>query len=263
MPGQWDFYQCRLNGKPASVYLDMGLKKAAPQARRHALLVVRLHLRFPDPANGMATDTEYDTLVAIEDILTQALKDDFGAMYAGRITVDGRREFFFYSAGGGDIAGVAKAALAPYPHYRIEAWSQADPLWKQYLEVLYPKGAALRWIKDKAVLEALGARGDQPELARPVTHYSSFPSAGQRAAFSGSIENAGFVVSRLTDTGRAADARPYGVVYELVQSASLQVMSETRGLLTRLAEKHGGDYDGWECQLAAGDNARPWWRFWG
>lgn len=262
MPGQWDFYQCRLNGKPASVYLDMGLKTAAPQARRHALLVVRVHLRFPDPVNGMATDAEYDTLVAIEEILAQALKDDAGAVYAGRITVDGRREFFFYGAGAGDIAGMARAALSPYPNYRIEAWAQADPSWKQYLDVLYPKGAALRWINDKAVLEALGARGDQPQLARPVTHYAYFPSAGQRAAFSGSIEKAGFVVSRLTDTGRAADARPYGVVYELAHSATLQVISETRGLLTRLAEKHGGEYAGWECQAAGGGKGRPWWRFW-
>lgn len=264
MPGQWDFYQCRLNGKPASVYLDMGLKKTAPEPKRHALLVVRVHLRFPNPGNGMSTDAEYDTLVAIEDQLIEALKEDFGALYVGRITTDGRREFFFYSGGAGDVAGVAKAALSQFAGYRIEAWGQADPLWKQYLDVLYPRGASLRWIKDKAVIEALEARGDKAGMARPITHFSYFPSAGQRAAFTGSIENAGFVVKSLSDTGRAADVRPYGVVYELEQIASLQVVSETTGLLTQLTEKNGGLYDGWECPVTDGaPQGKPWWRFWG
>jgi hypothetical protein len=262
MAGQWDFYQCRLNGKPASVYLDMGLKKQAPDAKRHALLVVRVFLREPNPGNGMSTDAEYDVLVAMEDQLVQSFKEDFGAVYAGRITTDGRREFFFYSAGAGDVASSARAALSRYAHYRIEAWGQADPLWKHYLEVLYPAGQSLRWIKDKAVIEALEARGDQGAVVRPIIHFSYFPSAGERAVFTGSVENAGFVVNRLSDTGRAADERPYGVVYSLSQAATLAVVSETTGLLTQLSEKNGGTYDGWECEVVGG-KVKPWWRFWG
>lgn len=262
MAGQWDFYQCRLNGKPASVYLDMGLKQAAPDARRHALLVVRVLLRAPDPGNGMSTDAEYDALVAIEDQLAQAFKEDFGAVYAGRITTDGRREFFFYSAGAGNVGGIARAALSQFAGYRVEAWGQADPLWKQYLEVLYPKGRALRWISDKAVIEALAARGDQLALARPIRHFSYFESASQRAEFSRSVENAGFAVSSVSDTGRAADARPFGVVYELAQAPSLQVVSETTALLMQLSEKHGGTYDGWECEVVGG-RRKPWWKVWG
>lgn len=262
MAGQWDFYLCRLNGKPASIYLDMGLKKTAPEAKRHALLVVRILLRFPDPGNGMATDEEYDALLAIEDQLTQALKEDFGAVYVGRITTDSRREFFFYSAGARDVGSYARAALSGFPDYRVEAWGQADAAWSQYLDVLYPRGASLRWITNKSAIEALEARGDTIERARPITHFSYFPSASQRAAFTGSIENAGFTVSRLTETGRAADARPYGVVYQQAQSATLAVLSETTGLLTQLAEKNGGEYDRWECELAAGVKRKPWWRFW-
>jgi hypothetical protein len=261
MAGQWDFYQCRLNGKPASVYLDLGLKKNAPDAKRHALLVVRVFLRAPDPGNGMSTDAEYDVLVAMEDQLVQAFKEDFGAVYTGRITTGGRREFFFYSAGAGNVGGVAKAALSKYAGYKIEAWGQADPLWKQYLEVLYPRGRALRWISDKALIEALAARGDQLSVARPIRHVSHFASASGRAEFSGSVENAGFVVSSVSDTGRAADARPFGVVYELAQVPSLQVVSETTALLTQLSEKNGGTYDGWECE-PVGVRTKPWWKLW-
>lgn len=261
MAGKWDFYQCRLNGKPASIYLDMGLKKSAPRPKLHALLVVRVFLRYPDPGNGMSTDAEYEVLVAIEDQLAQALKEDVGAVYVGRITTDGRREFFFYSPGAGDFGSIARAALSAFPGYRIEAWGQADPGWKQYLAVLYPRGQSLRWITDKALIEALAARGDQGDVARPIRHVSYFPSASERAGFTGAIENAGFTVSGLPETGRAADPRPYGVAYQLSQSASLAVVSATTGLLTQLSEKNGGTYDGWECEVVGG-KARPWWRFW-
>ena len=256
MVGQWDFYQCRLNGKPASVYLDLGLHGAAPDRNRPALLVVRLHLRWPDPANGMSTDAEYDALLTIEDELIEALKLGLGAVYAGRVTTDGRREFFFYAAAASGLQGAAAV-----PGYRTEAWVQADPQWKHYFDVLYPRGAMLRSIADKAVVETLAARGDRPQVARPITHYAYFANATQRAAFTGSIEHAGFSVHRLTDTGRSADARPFGVVYTLTQGASLAAVSETTGLLMQLAEKHGGEYDGWECPVM-GTAKEPWWKFW-
>ena len=256
MAAQWDFFQCKVNGKPASVYLDMGLKRSMPDKRRHALLVVAIDLRHPHPANGMSTDVEFDALAAIEDHLIEALKEDLSAVYAGRITTAGRREFYFYA----NIESIARAALARFGAYRIKAWSQADPLWKHYAQVLYPRGASLRWITNRAVLEALAARGDRPEALRPVTHFSYFQSAGQRAAFMISVENAGFATKKLTDTGRAADARPYGLIYEIAQSASLAVITQTTGLLTQLSEKNGGQYDGWEAPVT-GAPPRPWWRF--
>ncbi len=257
MAGQWDFYQCKLNGKPASVYLDMGLHAGGPDTGRAQLVVVRLHLRFPDPANGLSTDAEYDALVTIEDALIESLRSALGAVYAGRVTTDGRREFFFYAAAGGALETAARV-----PGYRCEAWVQADPRWLHYFTVLYPRGAALRWIADKAQVAMLAERGDQAQVARPIRHTSNFQNATQRATFTGSVERAGFNVLRLTDTGRAADAHPFGVVYALAQAASLAAVSETTVLLAKLSEKNGGEYAGWEC-AAVGAQRKPWWRFWG
>lgn len=261
MAAQWDFFQCKVNGKPASVYLDMALRRSAPDKQRHALLVVEIGLLHPDSSNGMSTDAEFDALVAIEDQLAESLKEDLGAIYAGRITTAGRREFYFYARGAGNIESIAWAALARFPGYRIKAWSRADPLWKHYDEVLYPHGASLRWITNRALLETLAARGDTPATLRPITHYSTFPSAGERAAFMISVENAGFATKKLTDTGRSADVRPYSVVYEIAQSATLPVITDTTGLLTKLSEKYGGLYDRWESPVVRASR-RPWWRFW-
>jgi hypothetical protein len=261
MAGQWDFYQCKVNDKPASIYLDMGLKQDAPERARPAILVVWLYLRHPHPDNGLSTDAEFDVLVEIEDRLGDALMNAYDAVYAGRITTEGRREFYFYSAACAELEAVVKAALAPFGGYTIDAWGQPDSEWKQYLNVLYPKARSMRWMADKAVIEVLGERGDAPEIARPLTHYSYFPTSAGRDAFSAAIGAAGFTICKQTQTGPLGDARPFGVVYALAQTPRLNVVFETTELLMRLSEKHGGEYDGWECPVA-GPAARPWWRFW-
>lgn len=261
MTGQWDFYQCKVNNKPASIYLDMGLKQAAPDPKRPAILVVWLYLRHPHPDNGLSTDAEFDVLVEIEDRLCAALKRAYDAVYAGRITTEGRREFYFYSTACADIEATVRAALAPWGGYTIDAWGQPDQQWKQYLNVLYPKAASMRWMSDKAVIDVLGERGDVAEIARPLTHFSYFPTAAGRDAFSGAIAGAGFRICKQTETGPPGDARPFGVVYELTQTPKLAQVFETTELLMRLSEKHGGEYDGWECPVT-GPEKRPWWRFW-
>jgi hypothetical protein len=258
MRSKWDFYQCQVLGKPASVYLDLGLVPAPGQA---LLLIVWLDLRAPDPGHRMATDAEFDALGALEDRLTALFKAAYGCTYAGRITTDGRREFYFYSSSDKQLEALALAALTPFPGYTVKAWSQSDPGWRQYTDVLYPHGAALRWMKDKGVVEALARAGDTPAIARPVSHSSHFPSVAKRTAFTQAIENAGFRIGKLLDKRTPGDSHPFGVVYQLAQTPTLAVMSETTALLSRLSERNAGQYDGWEC-AAAGPKVRPWWRFW-
>jgi hypothetical protein len=261
MTGQWDFYQCKVNSKPASIYLDMGLRQGAPDPQRPAILVVWLYLRHPHPDNGLSTDAEFDVLVEIEDRLSAALKRAYDAVYAGRITTEGRREFYFYSAACADIEATVRSALAPWSAYTIDAWGQPDAQWKQYLNVLYPKAASQRWMSDKAVITVLGERGDVADIARPLTHFSHFRTAAGRDAFSTAVAGAGFRLCEPTATAPRDAALPFGLVYELTQMPKLAQVFETTELLVRLSEKHGGEYDGWECPVT-GPASKPWWRFW-
>ena len=261
MSENWDFYQCNVNHKPASVALYLDLKDGAPDARRPTLVVVCLNLRYPHPVNGMSTDAEFKVLSEMEDRLDEAFKQAYGAVQAGRITTDGRRDFYYYAAAAPGLDALVVSAWSPFPGYAWRTLSQDDPHWHEYLHVLYPDGAALRWMKDRSVIEALRNAGDVADLVRPITHYSYFPNATSRATFATAIEKAGFTVRRLSEPGSAAAARPYGLIYELAQLPELGAMAETTTLLTRLAEQGGGEYDGWESPVT-GRKARPWWRFW-
>ncbi|QYF92001.1 DUF695 domain-containing protein [Massilia sp. PAMC28688] len=256
----WDFYQSTVGGKSASVYLDLALKAGAPDIKRPVIVVLWLYLRQPDPTHGMSTDAEFEVLAEIEDRLTITFKEQYGAVYAGRVTTEGRREFYFYTVASSQLEAVVRAAMSPFPGYVVDAWAQPDAQWTQYLEVLYPRGRALRFMADKEQVEALGRRGDLPAIARPVTHVSRFADATGRAAFMQAVEDAGFAVASLDD-GSAQDSHPFALHYQRAQTPTLTIMSEITALLTRLSEQHGGTYGGWQCD-PAGPHARPWWRFW-
>jgi hypothetical protein len=260
MDDNWDFYQRTVDGQAASVALDLALKDSAPDARRPVLLVVSVPLRHPHPDTGMSTDAEFDVLIAIEEALCASLRAHYGAIQAGRITTAGRRDFYFYCAAAPGLEQVAGAALAAFPAYAWRSRSHADPAWRGYFDTLYPDSASQRWIKDKSLIDALRHAGDQPLTLRPVAHFSYFPNATRRAAFTDTIEKAGFTVRSLSDLG-SATPNPFGVVYELAQRPELGAMADTTALLTRLAHKHGGEYDGWESPVMR-SAARPWWRFW-
>lgn len=260
MTSNWDFYQSTVGGKSASVYLDLALKASAPDIKRPVIVVLWLYLRHPDPTHGMSTDAEFDILAEIEDRIALTFKEQYGAVYAGRVTTEGRREFYFYTVSSSHLEAVVKAAMSPFPGYVVDAWAQPDAQWKQYLDVLYPRGRALRYMADKEQVEALGRRGDTSAVARPVTHFSSFSNATDRAAFTLAIEQAGFEMVSLTD-GNSRHSHPFGVRYRVSQTPTLTVMTDTTTLLSRLSEQSGGKYGGWECDTA-GPSAKPWWRFW-
>ena len=45
--GNWDFYMCRLDDKPAFIFLPLELVKDPPLARYPHLFLVRLHFLHP------------------------------------------------------------------------------------------------------------------------------------------------------------------------------------------------------------------------
>src|SRR5262249_3139590 len=135
--GRWAFYFVNVNDKLASIALDLDLRGQAPVKSKPHLLWVWVYLRTPKP-NGLSDNREFDAVAAIEDKLVQALSSGCNAVQAGRITSNGRREFYFYGADGINFDASVSLALNEFPQYRYESGSQDDPQWAQYLKVLYP-----------------------------------------------------------------------------------------------------------------------------
>ena len=96
MEHEWDFYLCQVEDRPASIFLDLGLRQAAPCERRAELVWVRVPMQTPRD-DGMSSKQEMDSLCRIEDALSSAAERHGDTIYAGRNTCDGFRDFYFYA----------------------------------------------------------------------------------------------------------------------------------------------------------------------
>ena len=47
MSNDWDFYSCRVDDKPASIFVDLGIRRDVPLSGRPYMAFVRLFMRAP------------------------------------------------------------------------------------------------------------------------------------------------------------------------------------------------------------------------
>lgn len=146
MTENWDSYICRVNGELASIFLNLALRANAPIADKEWLLWVWVHLQNPRP-DGLSDTGELETLIDLDERLSQRLLECCGAVLAGTITTQGRREFYFYGRSPGGFDSAVLSAVGEFHGYRFETGTQADPQWNQYLTVLYPSATDLQRMK--------------------------------------------------------------------------------------------------------------------
>jgi regulator of RNase E activity RraB len=242
MTDDWDFYFLQVDDQPASIYVDLGARAAAPVAGLPHMAYVRLRMRDPRD-DGLSSREEFDTLVAIEDALSAALVGA-GTGYVGRCTTNGCRDFFYYVADPGDWPARVAACLQAFPAYEHEAGTQPDPDWSTYLSYLHPSDADSQTIQNRRVCEALQSQGDTLSVAREIDHWAYFPAEADRDAFVAEALALGFQLRQSHPPEEPGDAW-----CAQVWRADIPAADAIDGItlpLFELAELHGGDYDGWE-----------------
>jgi hypothetical protein len=126
MTEDWKAYLCRVNGKLASIFIDIGLRSAVPDPGKPWLLWVWIYFKQPRP-DGLSSSEEFSTLCAIEDALTAAMKEKCRALLSGRITTDGRREFCYYGPTRQAFETTVAEAFSSFRGYDFDQGSQDDP----------------------------------------------------------------------------------------------------------------------------------------
>lgn len=100
---------------------------------------------------------------------------------------------------------------------------------------------------DRQTVASLIAAGDPLTKARQVDHWIYFPTAAARDRFLGEVFPLGFSLDDAHDEGDPplpSLARVMRV--DQVDLASIHAVVMT---LFTAAQRHGGDYDGWECPV--------------
>jgi uncharacterized protein (TIGR01619 family) len=246
MPEDWDFYFCRVNDVLASIALDLSLRKLVPDLSKPDLLWIWVYFKSPRP-DGLSDSSEFDALIKIEEKLTETLEGKFNAILSGRITTDGRREFYFYGLHSDAFDFAVEDALALFLGYEFDSGFQKDPEWKQYLEVLYPSDENLQRIKNRSVLDVLERKGDTLEAPRDIFHWIYFRTRSDREAFWTVIQLLSYRLESKPE--KAGGDFPFGLCIVKFQSVKQDDIDEAVIELFRCAKEFQGDYDGWETKV--------------
>jgi hypothetical protein len=245
---EWDFYFARVNDAVSSIFVDLGLRPDAPNEKRPWLLWVWVEMRSPRP-DGLSSAEEAAKLYEIEESLNSMVPPACGAQLVGRITGSNRREFYFYGEEPGELDAAIGRAMAPFPEYQVQSGSTLQPDWEQYLELLYPSASNLQRMMNRRVLDALEKGGDVHEIPRKVDHWLEFASPEARAAARSTLEAIEFAVEGEYESEEPGAQLPHALVVSRVDSVDMHAINGITLELARLAQEHGGNYDGWESPV--------------
>ena len=111
MTENWRSYFCNVNDSLASMFVNLGLRNDAPILSKPWLLWVWFYFQSPR-ADGLSDAKEAPEIFKIEEALTLQLSRNCGAILCGRITTEGRREFYFYGETRSGFSESVATALA-------------------------------------------------------------------------------------------------------------------------------------------------------
>jgi hypothetical protein len=242
----WASHQRVSAAGPVAIAVDLSLARRAPLADRPRLVRLRCALRAARP-DGQPEPAEAEALTRVEDLLAAALAPA-GAVYAGRITLAGRREHLFYLPDATGVQGALEPVRAAVPERLLEQEEEDDPSWQAYRQELFPTPRGHRWLLDRRAVEALARGGDRAERPRPVDHQASFPTAEAREAFAAEAQGQGFEPVARRDDGPAPLG--FGVDLRRTEPVALREIHAAAWGLAEAAARHGGGYDGWEAEPA-------------
>lgn len=253
MSDEWDFYFARINDAVSSIFVDLGLKADAPAEKRPWLLWVWLALRTPKD-DGMASGEEAPQLNAIGEALDSTISATCGAQLVGRVTGNGRREFYFYAAEPGELSASVAAVMKNFADYRHESGSTFQPDWEQYF-MLYPSESNLERMLNRRRLEALAADGDVHDLPRKVDHWFAFAEESTRSACRDQLAAIEFAIEEESQSEDEGERLSFALIVSRADSVDTHTINGITIELARLAREHNGRYDGWQCAVTRPEKA--------
>ncbi len=248
MSDNWDFYFANVNDKLASLFVDLGIREAAPSPDSPWLLWVWVYLNHARD-DGLSSSQETDVLFQIEDSLCQAAGNAVNGVLVGRITTEGRRELFFYAPSFAGFDDAVARGMSPFTEHRWDSGVKHDPDWNQYLDLLYPSPRDWQRIKNRHVVEQLQKHGDPLEKPRPVFHWAYFATDSSRAQFVAAIRDRGYTITNQATVDDPGCPNPLGVSFERVDNVDWDSVNQVTIELLELANSLDGDYDGWETSV--------------
>lgn len=228
--------------------LNMALKERAVGLGRPYAVILRTKYTDAD-RYGFPGESEKDKLDSLENDLEKVLSEKNGAIYAGRFTQRGLREFYFYVLDTVDYSAHLKDIMENYPSLPWLAKAVYDRNWTNYTEVLYPSDIEKEKMENRKMIMALQSKGDDLSRPRRIEHTLYFKIAQSRRTFLTTSSLQGFNVSEMPIEKSNDSEYPYQLIIWHFEKPEIKKMNAITLTLTHHALKNGGKYEGWQTKL--------------
>ncbi len=235
MTDVFDFYPCMVDGRPASIYVNLRYEHETPSEDTRYTLAVALR---DAGEHAIGTADEAAVLDAFEGEALPVVAAR-GLVFVGRLRHAGVWELVFYGAAGALDALTVDAAVLD--GRRVVTRSDADPAWIYYRELLLPDAERLQWMDDRRMVQILVEQGDVVTRPRRIDHRVSFATEAARAAFVTDAERHGFALETGEDPRVARVHR--------VDPIELAHVHDVVMVLVDAAAALGGTYEGWTAPI--------------
>jgi uncharacterized protein (TIGR01619 family) len=245
MSDDWDFFPLRVDDQPASIFVDLGIRKQAPIKSHPTMAYLRVLMLRPRE-DGLSSQDEFDDLIVLENKVTSKITRDGKSLFVGRNTSSGNRDFYFYTSDSTEFDVVAREAIREFPAYKYETGAREDRDWRTYFEFLHPSERSMQLIMNRRVCEQLDKNGDNLNNERKIDHLVLLPTSEAQFAFARDVTGGGFVVD-------SAPTEPNDEGHFSVEFSRPDRPAQIDDIVLSLFDKAtelGGIYDGWGCQIA-------------
>lgn len=246
MTDTWRMFPVTMGDDQAFISFNESFAERANDTAARYCLRVEVAIKDPTEA-GMPQAGEFDVLAKLDDALDSALATIEGT-YVGRVTVAGRRFFFFYLNGEeAQARDIVEQTSSLFGYVPRVTWVD-DPQKSRYWQDLYPTADDWRVIYDMDVLDALADAGDDADITRTVEHWAYFADERSATAFQSWLASNDFTLEEMQrdDDGRI------GVRFSHQGRMHLADISNRTIQCRRQADELGGEYDGWETSVERG-----------
>lgn len=241
---EWDFYPCRVDDAPASIFLNLRYERSTPSSIA-TLYWVRVYMLQPGE-HRMGTAAEAEALHPAEDQLVERLVD-LGFIYVGRLRNHGCWQLTFYGPRDKNAELGTAAAEMKLGGRDFDVGSKPDDGWSYYRDFLFPSSERRQWMRDRRLVQVLEEHGDTLVAPRRVDHWAYFSTADARKRFIVEATRDGFAQAATNED--SASTRPFGVQIFRTDSVALEHIHDVVMKLCDTTKQHDGEYDGWETSV--------------
>ncbi|MDO5608205.1 MAG: DUF695 domain-containing protein [Capnocytophaga sp.] len=236
-----DFYREDEHGRFALLWIDINLKKIAPEANFPHYFSVAIPFEVHQ-SNGLPTEKQYNDFWQLENIILENSKK-ISYYFIGSATYDGYRKLIFYVLNKSQANSFKKQILKSLPDWKKHLFFEdfEDMRWTEYLERLYPVPYEMEVIHSNYVVRDLQSQGDQIHIARPIIHTSifSYVKMYQAADYEKWLVNNAFRIRKKEEKYNG------DIQFEFSKNEAPSAMHNIIPYLWQKTKDMGGDYLGW------------------